>query len=1525
MSSPSERSSEAGAHHGPTDVEKATATTPAPTASPDTEQDLPPSYDPFDQGARFDLERYLRHMREKAEDIGIEDRTMGVAWRDLGVTGIGSGFALQSTLGSLLSEPLHAHRHISSLLHPPIKHILNHFEGCVKPGEMLLVLGRPGSGCTTFLKTIASYRDGFRSISGDILYEGFDHKQINGPLRGDIVYTPEDDIHFPTLNVGQTLDFAAATRAPQAKRRMDLEQVGASRKDYIRLTKEVLGTIFGLKHAFSTPIGNELIRGVSGGEKKRVSLAETLSTRAKVTCFDNSSRGLDSSTALEFVQSLRLATDIGKLTMFCSLYQAGEHLSELFDKVVVLNEGRMVYFGPYSEAHGYFYEMGFEPQPRQTTGDFLVACTDALGRRIRPGYEQRVPRTADEQAEYFLRSPFGQRNRDQTGAYITEMRERHTREEHKRYKKLAAQEKAKRVPKSSRFVLSWPQQIKLAVKRRAQILWGDRMTTIIITIASILQSLIIGSTFYQMPQTTAGFFSRGGVLFFVLLYQSFMASAEIPNSYAQRPIVIRQKRFAMSSPSADALATTLLDIPVRLISMTAFIIVLYFMTGLSYTAGQFFVLFGTVALCTFTMVATFRALAAIFRAESTATLCAGLMVIATALFTGYIIPRPSMVVWWRWISYAQPLAFGFEILIANEFRTLNVPCAGLVPSGPAYANVDPANQVCPIVSAQPGQVIVNGSDYIAFSFGYYWSNRFRNVGILLGFFVFSVLAFALATEFQTDPAAAGGIMVFKRGSAPSEVLEATRAHGDLEHKAGSTPGQVTPDSASVNEDRDAAVTGIETSTDTFSWHHMNYDVLVKGKPKRLLNDVSGYVKPGSLVALMGASGAGKTTLLNVLAHRAGTGVVRGDLRLAGRRLPRSFQASTGYCQQQDVHLATASVREALRFSAVLRQPAETSLQEKYDYVEKVIKMLEMESFAEAVVGDVGQGLNVEQRKRLTIGVELAAKPKLLLFLDEPTSGLDGQAAWSIVRFLRKLSNAGQAILCTIHQPSGELFNVFDRLLLLERGGKTVYFGDVGDRSMKVAEYFQSRSGQVCGEGENVAEYMLDVIGAGATGSSKHDWHRLFKESHMYSQLEADLEQIHKYSKSDQSPEDEARGRREYAANWFTQFKTVLARTWLHYWRDPVYLGSKIGLCVVAGLFIGSSFYLQGSYLSVASLQNKLFGIFMSLVLSTSLAQQMQPVFISFRGLYEARERPSKLYNWLILPLTFLLVEIPWNIFAQTLFWLPWYFLTRFSPGQSDRAAFSWFFVCVLFPFYWVSFATAVAAVAPNAMLASILFSFFFSFVIIFCGVVQPPALMPYFWKAWITVLSPFTYFLEALLGNTLDGQPVICEPAEYNTVIPPAGQNCQEYLANFSSPLNGPPSGSGYFITNAAGTPGETCSYCQYRSGSNFLTGLSADPLIFDPAHRYRNIGIVLAYCIFNVLLLFGLFWLFRIHNWQSTKAGSVAKPAGEEATEKVAATSGQAKGPQSNLDGTKAAAEMPAPDFFNGPASGAAQQSTRA
>jgi ATP-binding cassette, subfamily G (WHITE), member 2, PDR len=225
--------------------------------------------------------------------------------------------------------------------------------------------------------------------------------------------------------------------------------------------------------------------------------------------------------------------------------------------------------------------------------------------------------------------------------------------------------------------------------------------------------------------------------------------------------------------------------------------------------------------------------------------------------------------------------------------------------------------------------------------------------------------------------------------------------------------------------------------------------------------------------------------------------------------------------------------------------------EKDDFVEEVIKMLAMEDFAEAIVGNPGEGLNVEQRKLLTIGVELAAKPALLIFLDEPTSGLDSQSSWSIVAFLRKLADAGQAVLCTIHQPSAILFQEFDRLLFLMKGGKTIYFGDIGKNSRTMLDYFENKGAHKCGDDDNPAEYMLDICGKKAD----RDWSEEWKKSEEAKVVQEELDHIHEAKKNEPIKDDDG-GTAEFAMPLTSQIYYVTQRVFQQYWRTPSYISGK---------------------------------------------------------------------------------------------------------------------------------------------------------------------------------------------------------------------------------------------------------------------------------------------------------------------------------------------------------------------------------
>lgn len=290
------------------------------------------------------------------------------------------------------------------------------------------------------------------------------------------------------------------------------------------------------------------------------------------------------------------------------------------------------------------------------------------------------------------------------------------------------------------------------------------------------------------------------------------------------------------------------------------------------------------------------------------------------------------------------------------------------------------------------------------------------------------------------------------------------------------------------------------------------------------------------------------------------GVISGSMLVDGNLRDDSFQRQTGYVQQQDLHLHTSTVREALSFSALLRQPPRYSRAEKLAYVDTVISLLEMSSYSDAVIGVPGEGLNVEQRKRLTIGVELAARPQLLLFLDEPTSGLDSQTSWSICNLMERLTRSGQAILCTIHQPSAMLFQRFDRLLLLAKGGRTVYFGEIGKGAAAMVDYFVRNGAKDCPPGANPAEYMLEVIGAAPGAHTDIDWPAVWRDSPEYRGVQDELARL-SAGRAEATGGDDPSAYRQFAAPFSWQLWEVTKRVFEQYWRTPGYIYSKALLVV----------------------------------------------------------------------------------------------------------------------------------------------------------------------------------------------------------------------------------------------------------------------------------------------------------------------------------------------------------------------------
>jgi ABC-type multidrug transport system ATPase subunit/ABC-type multidrug transport system permease subunit len=591
-------------------------------------------------------------------------------------------------------------------------------------------------------------------------------------------------------------------------------------------------------------------------------------------------------------------------------------------------------------------------------------------------------------------------------------------------------------------------------------------------------------------------------------------------------------------------------------------------------------------------------------------------------------------------------------------------------------------------------------------------------------------------------------------------------------------------------------------------------------------------------------GAGKTTLLDVLAQRKTEGTIHGEILVDGRPLPVSFQRSAGYCEQLDVHEAFCTVREALEFSALLRQSRDTPREEKLAYVNTIIDLLELHDLEHTLIGRVGAGLSVEQRKRVTIGVELVSKPSILIFLDEPTSGLDGQAAFNTVRFLRKLADVGQAVLVTIHQPSAQLFTQFDTLLLLARGGKTVYFGDIGEDAKIIREYF-GRYDAPCPEGVNPAEHMIDVVTG--THASGKDWNQVWLESPESARMHQDLDNM--ITDAASKPAGTTDDGHEFATSLWTQMKIVTHRGNVSLFRNVDYVNNKFALHIGVALFVGFSFWMIGD--SVADQQLILFSLFNYIFVAPGVIAQLQPLFIERRDIFETREKKSKMYSWIAFVTSLVVSEIPYLIICSILYFLCFYY-TAGLPAASEKAG-AIFFVMLVYQFIYTGIGQLVAAYAPNAVFASLVNPVILGTLVSFCGVLVPYAQIQPFWRYWLYYLNPFNYLMGALLVFADWDWDIRCKESEFSIFDPPSGQTCAQYLEVW---LNGP--GSRNNLVNPDARAG--CRVCQYEKGNDYLYTVN----LTEYSNGWRDAGICVIFAISSYTLVF---LLMKLRTKTSKKA----------------------------------------------------------
>ncbi|KAF8676069.1 hypothetical protein HU200_047574 [Digitaria exilis] len=1284
-----------------------------------------------------DNERFLLKLKDRVDRVGIDMPTIEVRFENLEAEAevrVGS-----SGLPTVLNSIINSVEEAANALHllPSRKRtmpILHDVSGIIKPRRLALLLGPPGSGKTTLLLALAGRLDKDLKVKGKVTYNG--HEMTEFVPERTAAYISQHDLHIGEMTVRETLAFSARCqgvgfrfdmltelsrreKAANIKPDADIDafmKASAMGGQEANVITDYILKILGLEICADTMVGDEMLRGISGGQRKRVTTGEMLVGPAGALFMDEISTGLDSSTTFQIVNSLRQSIHILGGTAVISLLQPAPETYNLFDDIILLSDGQVVYQGPREEVLEFFESMGFRCPERKGVADFLQEVTS---KKDQKQYWARL----DEPYRFVPVKEFATAFKSfHTGRAIAS--------------ELAVPfDKSKNHPAAlttTRYGVSGKELLKANIDREILLMKRNSFVYMFRTFQLMLMSIIAMTLFFRTNMkhdtvTDGGLYM--GALFFGVLMIMFNGFSELALTVFKLPVFFKQRDLLFFPAWSYTIPSWILKIPITFIEVGGYVFLTYYVIGFDPNVGRFFKQYLLLLAINQMAAGLFRFIGGAARNMIVANVFASFMLLVVMVLGGFILVRDKIKKWWIWGYWISPMMYAQNAISVNEM---------LGHSWDKILNSTASNETLGVQTLKSRGVFTEAK--------WYWIG----FGAMIGFTILFNALFTLALTYlkpygNSRPSVSEEELKEKHANLKGEVLDASHLVSASSHR-----------STGINTETDSAITKrgmiLPFTPLSLTFDNIRYSVDMPQEMKaqgvqedrlELLKGVSGSFRPGVLTALMGVSGAGKTTLMDVLAGRKTGGYIEGDISISGYpKKQETFARISGYCEQNDIHSPQLTVYESLLFSAWLRLPKDVDSNKRKIFIEEVMELVELKPLRDSLVGLPGvNGLSTEQRKRLTIAVELVANPSII-FMDEPTSGLDARAAAIVMRTVRNTVNTGRTVVCTIHQPSIDIFEAFDELFLMKRGGEEIYAGPLGHHSSELIKYFEGIQGvSKIEDGYNPATWMLEVTTVSQEQKLGVDFSDMYKKSELYQRNKALIKEL-----SQPTPDSsDLYFPTKYSRSSITQCMACLWKQNLSYWRNPPYNTVRFFFTGIIALLLGTIFWdLGGKVKTSQDLINAMGSMYAAvLFIGIMNCTSVQPVVAVERTVFY-RERAAGMYSAFPYAFGQIVIELPYALAQDILYGVIVYSMIGF---EWTAAKFFWYLFFAYFTLLYFTFYGMMAVgITPNSNIATVVSAAFYGIWNLFSGFIIPRPKVPIWWR-WYCWACPMAWTLYGLVAS----------------------------------------------------------------------------------------------------------------------------------------------------------------------------------